>query len=207
MLEIWGRANSVNVQKVLWLCRELDLPFRRIEAGGVHGVVDTPEFRAMNPNGRVPVLIDGDMVLWESNSILRYVALAHGGERFYPEPAADRARMERWLDWSLSTLQPAERTMFWGLIRTPADQRDAAAIEASRAATEACWRIVDAHLAGRGYLEAGGFTLADIVLGTYVHRWFAMPEIARPDFANLAAWYDRLLQRPAYRESVARPLT
>lgn len=207
MLEIWGRANSVNVQKVLWLCSELALPFRRIEAGGVHGVVDTPEFRAMNPNGRVPVLIDGDVLLWESNAILRYVALAHDGEGFYPEAAADRARMERWLDWSLSTLQPAERPMFWGLVRTPPDRRDAAAIETSRAATEGCWRIVDSHLAGRDYLEAGSLSLADMALGTYVHRWFAMPEIVRPDFANLAAWYDRLLQRPAYREIVAHPLT
>lgn len=207
MLEIWGRANSVNVQKVLWLCDELGLPFQRVEAGGVHGVVDTPEFRAMNPNGRVPLLIDGNLLLWESNSIIRYLALAHGGDGFYPANPADRARMERWLDWSLSTLQPAERTMFWGLIRTPPDKRDAAAIEASRAATESCWRIVDSHLAGRDYLEAGNFTLADIVLGAYAHRWFAMPEIVRPDFANLRAWYGRLLDRPAYHQVVARPLT
>ena len=207
MLAIWGRANSVNVQKVLWLCNELGLPFQRVEAGGVHGVVDTPEFRAMNPNGRVPVLVDGDVLLWESNSILRYIALAHGGARFYPDDPAERACMERWLDWSLSTLQPAERTMFCGLVRTPADRRDDVAIEASRAATESCWRIVDGHLAGRDYLEAGEVTLADIVLGTYVHRWFAMPEIVRPDFANLQAWYGRLLQRPAYHHVVVRPLT
>lgn len=207
MIELWGRTNSVNVKKVLWLLDELGLPFRRIDAGGVFGVVDTPAFRTLNPNGKVPVLVDGDVVLWESNAILRYLALKTNATALYPEEPAERARVERWLDWVLSTLGPAERAMFWGLVRTPPEKRDGAAIEASRAATESCWRILEAHMTGRAHPEAERFTLADIALGAYAHRWYAMPEIARPDLPALRAWYDGLLARPAYAARVAEPLT
>lgn len=207
MIEIWGRTNSVNVQKVIWASEELGLPYRRIDAGGAFGVVDTPAFRALNPNGRIPTLVDGDVVLWESHAIVRYLALKAGSESLYPADPAARAGIERWLDWTLSTLAPAERGMFWGLVRTPPAERDAAAIEAARAASETCWRLLDAQLAGRGHPEAGRFTLADVPLGAHAHRWYAMPEIARPDLPALRAWYETLLRRPAYRAHVAQPLT
>jgi len=206
-MELWGRANSVNVQKAIWVCEELGLPYRRIDAGGAFGVVDTPAYRTLNPNGRIPALVDGDLVLWESHAIIRYLALKAGSESLYPSDPADRGRIERWLDWSLSTLGPAERGMFWGLVRTPPAERDAAAIEAARAATETHWRLVEAHLTGREHPEAGRFTLADVPLGVHVHRWFAMPEIVRPDLPYLRAWYDALLARPAYAAHVAQPLT
>ncbi len=207
-MELWGRANSVNVQKVIWTCEELGLAYDRKDAGGAFGVVDTPEYRRMNPNGRVPTLVDGDFVLWESNAIIRYLALKQGdAQTIYPQEIRDRARVERWLDWSLASLQPAERPMFWGMVRTPPEKRDMAEIEASRVASIQCWSILDAHLDGRDYVEAGRFTLADIVLGAYVHRWFGIDGIERPDFRNLAAWYERLRRRPPYLKHVAITLT
>ena len=207
-LKIWGRKNSVNVQKVLWTCDELGLPFERIDAGGAFGVVDTPQYRRLNPNGQVPVLIDEDFILWESNAIIRYLALKAGASAsIYPQEIRDRARVERWLDWSLAALQPAERPMFWGLVRTPPEKRDRAAIEAARDATAACWAIVDAHLEGREFLEAGCFTLADVVLGAFAHRWYGLSEIELPPFPNIAAWYGRLRRRPAYARHIDVTLT
>lgn len=207
-LKIWGRANSVNVQKVLWTCDELGLTFERTDAGGAFGVVDTPEYRKLNPNGRVPTLVDDDFVLWESNAIIRYLALKAGpSAMIYPQDIRDRACVERWLDWSLASIQPAERAMFWGMIRTPPEKRVMADIEASRDASATCWAVLEKHFDGREFVEAGCFTLADIVLGAYIHRWFGIPGIERPDFPNLAAWYERLKQRPAYARHVAITLT
>lgn len=214
-LRIWGRSNSVNVQKVLWGCDELGLPFERLDAGMQFGVVDSPEYRALNPNGRVPTLVDGDVVMWESNSILRYLALREierkpGSEArlLYPAGAADRARVERWMDWTLSTMQPAERPLFWGLVRTPPAEQDWAGINAAAKATGAAWAVVDAHLAGgQGYLEGAGFTLADIVLGSYVRRWFAMPVEGRPELPALRRWHDRLAERPAFQRHLGMPLS
>jgi glutathione S-transferase len=206
-LKIWGRANSVNVQKVLWACDELGLAFERTDAGGAFGIVDTPEYRRLNPNGRVPTLVDGDFVLWESNAIIRYLALKAGDTAVYPQDIRDRARVERWLDWSLASLQPAERPMFWGMVRTPPERRNLPEIEASRAASAALWAILDEHLADREFVEAGCFTLADVVLGAYAHRWYAIPGIERPEFSNLARWYERLGRRPAYAQHVAIALT
>jgi glutathione S-transferase len=211
MLRIWGRANSVNVQKVLWCCAELNLPFERKDAGLQYGVVDTPEYRAMNPNGRVPVLQDGDFVLWESNAILRYLALreaARAPAGFYPEGAQARASMERWLDWVLATLQPAERPFFWGMVRTPEAERDMPAITAAGRATGQAWQVVEGHLAdGRRFIEGGTFTLADIVLGSYARRWFAIPLEGKPELPRVRAWFDGLAQRPAYQAYLSGPLS
>lgn len=207
-LVVWGRANSGNVQKVLWTCDELGLAYERRDAGLRFGVVDTPEYRALNPNGRIPTLVDGDVVLWESNAILRYLALAHGGVgTLYPETPADRARVERWLDWKLTTLLPAEQALFHGMIRTPPEARDEAAIEASIRASGKAWALLDAHLGARDHVEGDRLTLADIVLGTFVHRWFGIEGIARPDLPNLRRWYERLHDRPGYRRHVAVQLT
>jgi glutathione S-transferase len=173
-LVIWGRKNSVNVQKVLWTCGELGLPYLRKEAGGAFGVVDTPEFRALNPNGRVPVLEDDDFVLWESNAIVRYLTTRYKPESgLYPEDPRSRADVDRWLDWQLSTLQPAERPVFWGMVRTPADKRDMAAIRTAAKAVSSLWQDVEEQLRDRSFIT-GEFTLADIVLGAFVHRWFGL---------------------------------
>ncbi|MFC7738491.1 glutathione S-transferase family protein [Roseomonas sp. GCM10028921] len=212
-LVIWGRANSVNVQKVLWCCDELKLSFNRHDAGMNFGVVDTPEYRAMNPNGRVPTLVDGDIVLWESHAILRYLALRRieqdpEAKSIYPDGAAVRARVDRWLDWVLSILQPAERTLFWGMVRTRPEDRDMDAIDASAKASGAAWTVLDSQLAhGRPYVEGDSLTLADIALGAYARRWFGVEVKDRPDLPRLREWYARLEERPSFQRHVAPPLT
>ena len=124
MLRIWGRKTSSNVQKVLWVCDEIGVPFERIEAGGSFGRVNDPDYRAMNPNGRVPTIEDDGFVLWESNTICRYLASKHAAHAIYPPELRARADVERWMDWGSTTLGPALHQAFWGLARTPAQQRD-----------------------------------------------------------------------------------
>lgn len=208
MLRIWGRANSVNVQKVLWCCAELNLPFERLDAGMQFGVNDQPAYLAMNPNGRVPTIEDGDFRLWESNAILRYLVLQYApASPIYPTTPKDRAGIERWLDWALTTLQPAERPVFWGYVRTAPDLRDNAALQADVNVVAALWAMLDQQLAGRNYLEADQFTLADLVLGTYARRWFGITEITPPPMPNLERWYGNLQERDGFRRYVSPPLS
>jgi glutathione S-transferase len=164
-LTIWGRANSVNVQKVLWCAEELGLSYQRIDAGMAFGRNTEPDYLAMNPNGRVPTLVDGDFVLWESNSIMRYFALAYGHRSpIYPDAPQARTAVDRWLDWTLSTLQPVDRPVFWALVRTPLEKRDMIAIQKDVDAEAVVWRIPEAQLASRQFIEGDQFTLADIAL-------------------------------------------
>jgi len=210
MLKLWGRVNSVNVKKVLWMLDELGIPHARSNAGLEHGVVDTPEYRALNPNGRVPTIEDGGFVLWESNSILRYLAVKHGSA-LYPADLKARASADRWMDWQLSTLSPAERNLFWGLVRTAPEKRDMGAVIAAMKAAATCWAMVDAWIARHGgpYLDGGQMTIADIVLGCYARRWFG-DEVrveGMPPFPALAAWYARIGERPGFRRWVAVAMT
>jgi glutathione S-transferase len=211
MLQLWGRTNSVNVKKVLWLLEELGRPYERIDAGMEHGVVNDAPYRAMNPNGRIPTLVDGEVVLWESNSVCRYLAMTSGaaGLAVYPADPAARASVDRWLDWQLSTLSPAERDLFWGMVRTPPAQRDMAKVQGAMQASLACWRILDERLAdGRPFLDGAAFTLADIILGAYARRWFG-PEVAvgQPDLPALRRWYEGLHARPGFARWVAVPMS
>jgi glutathione S-transferase len=207
-LRIWGRANSVNVQKVLWCLRELDLAFERIDAGMAFGRNHDPDYLAMNPNARVPTLVDGDFVLWESNSVMRYLVLAYGkGSRIYPSAPKVRAGVDRWLDWTLSTLQPVDRPVFWGLVRTPIDKRDMAAIQRDADAEAVQWRIVDLQLATRRYIEGDDFTIADIALGAYARRWFGVEGITKPHFAHLERWFAQFADRPGFKQYVAPPMS
>lgn len=208
MLRIWGRANSVNVQKVLWCCSEIDLPFERIDAGMQFGHNDQPAYLAMNPNGRVPTIEDGDFRLWESNAIVRYLVLQYAPTNpIYPAAPKDRAGVERWLDWTLTTLQPAERPVFWGYVRTAPALRDNTALQAAVKASTALWAMLDSHLANRNYFEAEQFTLADLVLGTYARRWFGIPEITRPPMPHLERWYSNLEKRDGFRQYISPPLS
>ena len=208
MIKIWGRVNSVNVQKVLWCCDELSLAYERVDAGLHFGRNNEPGYLAMNPNGKVPTLEDGDFILWESNAIVRYLVMQYGpASGLYPEAPRLRASIDRWMDWVLSTLQPVERSVFWGMVRTPPEQRDMAAIQKSADEAGRLWLMVDAHLRGREFLEGDRFTLADIVLGTYCRRFLGLEGIQRPDTPNLQAWYDGLRQRPAFQRHVAPALT
>jgi glutathione S-transferase len=207
-LRIWGRANSVNVQKVLWCLRELDLAFERIDAGMAFGRNRDPDYLAMNPNGRVPTVQDGDFVLWESNSIMRYLVLAYGkGSPIYPEAPKRRAGVDRWLDWTLSTLQPVDRPVFWALVRTPPEQRDMAAIQKDADAEAVQWRIVDNQLATRRFIEGDDFTLADIALGAYARRWFGVEGVAKPPLAHLERWFAQFAGRPGFKQFIAPPMS
>jgi glutathione S-transferase len=207
-LTIWGRANSVNVQKVLWCCRELDVDFERIDAGMQYGRTNESEYRTMNPNGRVPTLVDGDFVLWESNAIMRYLVLRTGQpSTLYPEHAQMRSRMERWLDWTLSTLQPVERPLFWGLVRTPPADRDMAAMQKAADAAAEQWQIIDAHLVSGQMIEGDSLTLADIALGAYARRWFGVDGVTKPALPNLARWFAEISERPGFQEFVALPMS
>ena len=151
MLKIWGRNNSVNVQKVLWCCEEMAVEYERIDAGGAFGIVNTPEYRRLNPNGLVPTIDDDGFVLWESHAIVRYLAAKHAAG-FWPEERRMRAEADQWMDWSQTTFWPAIRPLFMGLIRTAPEQRDARAIEDSRNKTAEALVIVDAHLGSRAHI-------------------------------------------------------
>ena len=206
MLKVWGRPNSINVQKVMWAVGELGLEHQRIDAGGAFGKVDTDAFARLNPNRRVPVLEDGPVVLWESNTIVRYLGARHGRGALWPEDPAERARSERWMDWEIYTLIPELRVVFWGLIRTPEAERDMAAIDAAREAMVPGWRIVEGALGGRPFILGDDLTIGDIALGAAVHRYFNLP-IERPPLPVLEGYYARLKERAPYREHVMLPVT
>jgi len=170
-LTIWGRTNSVNVQKVLWCLAELDLAYQRIDAGMEYGRNYEPEYLAINPNARVPTMVDGDYALWESNSIMRYLCMAYGkGTPIYPQEPKRRAAVDRWLDWTLSTVQPVDRPVFWALVRTPPEKRDMVAIQKDADAEALVWRIADHHLSTRRYIEGDDFTIADIAIFPWVRN-------------------------------------
>lgn len=206
MLRIWGRISSINVQKVVWCAEELGVPYERIEAGGKFGRNDTPGYLAMNPNGLVPVIEDAGFVLWESNAIMRYLCERERATHLWPAELRARADADRWLDWQATSFTPATRDAFWNLMRTPEPQRDLAAIESSRAKSEKCAAILDAHLAQRTYVCGESFTAADIAVGTAAHRWLNMP-LARTPRPHVERWYERLKSRPASRQVTHQALS
>ncbi len=205
-IKIWGRVSSGNVKKVLCVADELKIPYERVDAGGKFGIVDTPEYRKLNPNGRVPVIEDGNFVLWESNSIMRYLAMKYGGETIYPKDPATRASIDRWLDWQLAVVVPADVPVFMGTIRTPKEKHDKAAIAAGVTRLAEVMTILDGQLKGKQYLVADRFSLADIALGIMAHRFFANSFIERPELANLKTWYERLRPRASFKQHVDGPL-
>jgi glutathione S-transferase len=207
MLKIWGRNTSSNVQKAMWAVGELGLECERFDIGGTYGKNREPAYLAMNPNGLVPTLQDGDFILWESNSIIRYLARKHGEAALEPADAQLCARASQWMDWQLSVLGPAITPAFWGLIRTPEDKRDLAAIAASQSKTIEAMKILDAQLAKTDYVAGDDFSMGDIPVGVMAYRfWQLVPE--RPDLANLQRWYVLLQSRDAFRKHVeAIPLT
>jgi glutathione S-transferase len=170
------------------------------------GVVNTPEYRALNPNGLVPVLIDGDMVLWESNAIVRYVAAAYGAGALWPVDPKARAQSDKWMDWSSMTFYPAFIQAFFGLVRTPPEKRDLAAIEASRAKTEEVMGVLDSLLGQQPYVGGDTFTMGDISIGVGVHRWLNMP-VTRQARPNIETYYARLIERPAAKAALVLPVT
>lgn len=207
MLKIYGRNTSSNVQKVMWAIGELGLPHERLDVGGRFGGNREPAYLAMNPNGLVPTLQDGDFVLWESNAIVRHLAHRHGAGTLEPADWRTRAQADKWMDWQLSVVAPAIFAAFWGLIRTPAEQRDHAAIAASQAKTAETMKILDAQLGRTRFVAGDAFSMGDIPLGVMAYRFRQLcPE--RPALPHLESWYARLQERKAFREHVESiPLT
>ena len=206
MLKIWGRNNSINVQKVLWCCGELGLNFERIDAGMQYGVNNTPEYRALNPNGLVPTIEDDGFVLWESHAIVRYLARKYGSGGLWPTDERTAADSDRWMEWYSTTLWANLRPIFWSLVRTAPEKRNMAEVEDYRKKLAANLAIVDAQLADREYIAGKAFSVGDIPLGVAAFRWFNMP-IERPPLPHLDRWYRRLCERPAYRQHCMLPLT
>lgn len=201
MIEVYGRANSANTQKVLWCLDELGVPFERHDVGGLYGGNKEPGFLARNPTGRVPLTSDGGFDLWESNTTVRYLAACYGQGSLWPDDPADRALSEKWMDYQLGTVAPVWTPALLGLTRTPPGDRDPEAIADCVRATAEAFGILDAHLEGREYVAGSSLTVGDVALGPTVYRWLNL-EIERPALPNLEAWHGRLGERPAYRKSV-----
>lgn len=206
MLKIWGRRNSSNVRKVLWCAEEIGLPYESIEVGGAFGGTQSAEYRAMNPNGLVPVIEDHGLPVWESNAIVRYLSARYALDVLYPADPVERARSEQWMDWTTSSFAVAFRDLFWGVVRTAPADRDEARIAAALLRCGELLALADAALAEQPWLSGGRFAMGDIPLGSFIYAWFEMP-IQRPELPHLAAWYARLQQRPAYRKGVMTALT
>lgn len=187
---LWGRASSVNVQKVMWALAELGLAHERIDAGGTYGRID--DVRALNPNARVPVWQEDGLTLWESHAILRHLAargIAH-------DPVADQ-----WMEWTTSTLQPPFIGVFWQVVRMRPDERSDKALAGHAEALNAALAILDGRLAEAGWLDGRGFSTAELAAGSLMYRIHDV-DWAMGDFPHVRGWYDRLAARPAYRETV-----
>jgi len=206
MLKLWGRVNSTNVKKVLWCLEELNLPYTRVDAGGAFGVVGEAAYVAMNPNRLVPCLEDGDLVLWESNAIVRYLAARYGAGALWHEAPAPRAQADKWMDWVTSSLAAPFRTLFWNTVRTAPEERDLPAVAAALAECGNLLATADQALANQPYLSGASVGMGDIPLGCFAYAWFEMP-IERPDLPHLRGWYERLRERSAYQTAVMTPLT
>ncbi|HEV2625757.1 MAG TPA: glutathione S-transferase family protein [Xanthobacteraceae bacterium] len=208
MIKVWGRNTSSNVQKVMWAIGEIGLPHQRIDVGGAFGKNREPAYLAMNPNGLVPTLEEEDgFLLWESNTIVRYLAAKHKAGGLEPADLRTRALASKWMDWQLAVASPAIFACFWGLIRTPADKRDHTAIEESKKKTTVAMTMLDQQLAKTRYLAGDDFSYGDIPVGIIAYRYRQLvPE--RPPLANFERWYGAISSRPAFKDHIAAvPLT
>lgn len=200
MLKILGKASSINVRKVLWTCAELGLAFEREDWGTGFQPTETPEFLHLNPNGMVPVIKDGDFVLWESNSIIRYLVSRYGGAHLYPSEPQARARIDQWIDWQAADLNRSWSYAFLALVRQSPLHQDQQALAMSCASWSKHMTILDRQLQSTGQFVAGEhFTLADIPIGLSVNRWFGTP-FARPELPAVSAYFERLDERTGYRQ-------
>jgi glutathione S-transferase len=208
MIKIWGRNTSSNVQKVMWAIGEIGLPHERIDVGGAFGKNREAAYLAMNPNGLVPTLEEEDgFLLWESNSIVRYLAAKHKSTVLEPADRRTRALASKWMDWQLAVLGPAITPVFWGMIRTPPEKRDYTAIEEGKKKTTAAIQMMEEQLAKTAYLAGDAFSYGDIPVGVMAYRYRQLvPE--RPALPNFERWYGAIAARPAYKAQVAAvPMT
>jgi len=209
-LKIWGRTNSINVQKVLWVCEDLSIAHQRIDAGMEHGVNKTPEYLNMNPNGLVPTISDDGFILWESHAVMRYLIRRMAKENeidsLYPSASKGAALVDQWLDWYNTVGWPPMRNLFWGWIRTPADKRNLQELETIRQSFIQIASMLDEQLGKTAFIAGNHFTMADIPIALLCYRWFNLP-IERPAMKNLDAWYAKIQSRPGYQKYSTAPLT
>ncbi|MGH1481655.1 MAG: glutathione S-transferase family protein [Geminicoccales bacterium] len=206
MLKIWGRPNSINVQKVMWAIGELGLDHERVDVGGAFGGLDTDDYIKMNPNRKIPVVEDGSTIIWESHACLRYIAASYGAGGLWPSDPAERSIADRWMDWKITTVLPHLHVCFWGLIRTKEVDRDMAAIEKAAEDVGGVWQLLNDHLAGKAFMLGDGLTMGDIPLGAAFYRYSSLP-IKRPSLPHVEAWYERLQARSAFQNHVMIPVT
>lgn len=202
MLTVFGRATSSNVQAVIWALEELEVPYERLNYGEGHAPLDTPEFLALNPHGLIPVLRDGDTVVWESAAILRYLGACHGGGAFWPADPRDRSQVDMWAEWAKRNVADAfTGPVFWRVVRTPRARWDRPAIDAAVKVLNSNLAQADAQLAAHPYLCGSEMTLSDITLGHLLYRYFDI-EIERAPLPHLRRYADMLAGRPAYQRAV-----
>ena len=206
-LTIWGRLNSINVQKVLWLCEDIQLPFHRIDAGMAFGVNKTEEYISKNPNGLVPTINDDGFILWESHAIMRYLAKKYDKSHLlYSEDEQASAKIDQWLDWYNTVGWPPMRNLFWGWIRTPASERNIEELEKIRQSFILVATILDQQLSKTHFIAGDHFTMADIPIALLCYRLFNLP-IERPVMKHLEAWFAKVQARPGYQKYSTAPLT
>ena len=206
-LHIWGRLNSINVQKVLWLCEDLKIPFERTDAGMQYGVNKTQSYLQLNPNGLVPVIKDNELVLWESHAILRYLSKKHDvTDILYPKSADQSAKIDQWLDWYNTTAWTVMRPLFWGFIRTKLEERNLQELEKTRVQMSSILKILDNQLKSTPWVTGDHFTIADLPLALIAFRWFNLP-IEREDYQHLSRWFKQIELRPGYIKYASAPLT
>ena len=197
MLRIWGREDSLSVQKVMWCVRELEIPFEHINAGRQYGIIDEPWYLKMNPNGTIPTIDDDGFALWESNAIVKYLCAKHSSGNMSPTDLYEYADADRWISWQGTTLWPPMRQILLNLVRVPEGKRDHKRLAELVETVTKCWTVLNSRLEGRDYIMGERFTMADIAFGPHVYRWFSYP-VDRPDLPHLRAWYDRLCTREHY---------
>lgn len=206
MVRVLGRANSINVQKVMWLGAEVGLDIDRVDIGGPFGGNDTPEYFTKNPTGKIPTLEDGELILWESHTIVRYIAEVYGSSPWWPAKIEDRYHANQWMDFYLTVMHPPMTVLFWTLIRTPLEQRDATAFDKAVNDASNAWSLVDKHLAENKFLTGTAPTMGDIPLACAAYRWHNL-DISRPDLPHLKAWYETFAARLAFQQNVMLPMS
>jgi len=204
MMDLWGRSNAYNVQKALWLLAELGNDFKHHDIGSSAGELEAPEFLKLNPQARIPVLQHGDAIVWESHSILRYLANCFAAAALYPDESLQRSQVERWMDWGLASLQPAFIDLFWGYYRTSPAARDLKAIDLALQQCQRHFEALDRRLANQLWLAGDYFSLADIACGVCLFRYFNMG-LAVDEPPEVMRWYRQLSQRIAFRHTIMQP--
>ncbi len=217
MFTIWGRPTSARTQKVLWALAETGIEFEMVLASGTmgpdgsvenggepYGIVDTPAYRAMNPNGTVPTIKDGDFTLWESNSIIQYLAMKYAPDLLYGGDLETFASASRWMDWEGNVFLPHQHTLVMNLVRLPPEARNPDEVEKARRALLTPLRIIDDQLSRTSFIAGENFTMGDIPIGMRVHRWFLF-DLETPDLPHLRRWYEGFRLRPAFQRHIADP--